>query len=70
MENSSNARISAPRRAGIGAAILAALGVALFGLGAIPAQEASAAGIVSGILYMSSAEAASPADLTNRTEEA
>lgn len=52
MENRS-APQPTPRRARLGAACLAALGVGLFGLATLPAEEASAAGIVGGIHYLS-----------------
>jgi hypothetical protein len=40
---SSHSRLRPRRRARLASAVLAALGVAVFGLGALPAQEAQAA---------------------------
>lgn len=48
-------------------ALVAALGVALFGLGAIPAEEASAARIVGGLHYISPATTADTSAGAKRT---
>ncbi|MGY3565339.1 hypothetical protein [Sinomonas sp. RB5] len=58
MESSNSRR---PRRARLRSAILAALGVAVFGLAALPAQEAQAAGIVAGVRHVSAVEGAAAA---------
>lgn len=52
------------------AALMAALGVALFGLGAIPAEEASAAGIVGGVHYIAPAATSDTAAEVKRSTEA
>ncbi|GAB2757417.1 hypothetical protein [Sinomonas soli] len=50
---SSHGRLSPRRGARLASALLAALGVAVFGLGALPAQEARAAGIAAGVRHVS-----------------
>ncbi|MDQ0261628.1 hypothetical protein [Sinomonas atrocyanea] len=50
---SSHSRLRPRRRARLASAVLAALGVAVFGLGALPAQEAQAAGIAAGVRHVS-----------------
>jgi hypothetical protein len=52
---SSNSR-NPHRGARLRSAVLAALGVAVFGLAALPAQEAQAAGIVAGVRHVSAVE--------------
>lgn len=56
MEASSTSPRPVRRGACLRSAILAALGVAVFGLGALPAQEAQAAGLATGIRHVSAVE--------------
>lgn len=56
MEASSTSPGSVRRGALLRSAILAALGAAVFGLGALPAQEAQAAGLATGIRRVSAVE--------------